>query len=213
MANSKQPGLFKVNDNLEVATGSKQDYYKTIVQEVGRQSITIGLPMLNAQGLLLREGEKLQIRKVEEDAIYLFTGRVTSRMKNDNVPLYGLQISQDYKRIQRRNYVRISSILPLEYRIKQEDSEFISTNTVDISGGGMKFVSDTGLQPGDLLEVKLQLDNQDIRARGKVIRTEKFKDKKDNMQKLFICLEFVQIKEMDREKIISYIFKKIRDSI
>lgn len=213
MTKSKNPALFEVNDKIEIALQEHHTYYMTMVQETDKDFITIGLPMLNARGLLLREEEEIKVKKVEESAIYVFLGRVISRLKNDNVPLYKIEVSSEYERIQRRNYVRISIVLPLKYRLEQEKRDFISTKTVDISGGGLMFVSDTDLLPNEILDLKLRLFGKDLEAKGKVIRTYKFLDSKANVQKVRVCAEFAQIREQDREKIISFIFKKIRNSL
>lgn len=81
------------------------------------------------------------------------------------------------------------------------------TQEIDLSGSGMSFSTLESLTPGDLLELRLVLfpTYTGILASGKVIRCEKTGSRPCPYK---IALEFVHIRETDRQCIVKHILDR-----
>lgn len=215
---------FKINENIEVALEDEGVYYKTIVQEVSEDHLIIGVPILKREALVLYKGDRIIIKIIREDAVYFFSSEIKDRLKGDNVPLYILNVPQLMERLQRRGHVRVPCMLPTYYRVypKHEEGDnqqavgdkscYLVGETVDISGGGIKLVSVTEMAVGQNVEIMLKLPHRVIKAVGQVITVKKVsysRSKSFPIQR--ISLKFIQITEQDREEIIAFIFKKLRE--
>ncbi len=214
---------FKVNEKLEIALEEEEHFYKSMIQDMEKGSITVGLPINNNKSLLLYQGDKIKVKKIEDDAVYYYTSKVISRLKDDNVPLYNLEEPRISERLQRRKYVRVPCVLPVKYRYHQkeisrqeghQEFKFQEGLTVDIGGGGIKFSSELNIPPGQFLDINVVLPDFVLNARAKVVRTIELKERfnKDNIN-YWICVEFFSICEKDREKFISFIFERMREGL
>ncbi|PKM81500.1 MAG: hypothetical protein CVU88_03910 [Firmicutes bacterium HGW-Firmicutes-13] len=211
---------FRVNEIFELALEEEGTYYKTIIQEVSENYIIIGLPVSKGETLLLYEDDRVILKKIRADAVYYFSSEITARLNDDNVPLYKLCIPRMLQRIQRRGYVRVPCILLTYYRVHKEgegkpeegkEPDFLPAETVDISGGGIKFISDKEMSPGQNLEIKLKLPRREVKAVGQVITIQKISDNRSKYPIYRISLKFTRILERDREEIIAFIFRKLRE--
>lgn len=211
---------FRVNENVEVAVDKSEDYYKSIIQSSRRDHISIGLPMKQRKTLLLHEGEKVQIRRAREDAIYYYDARVLSRSREGGIPLYRLSIPQETRRVQRRNFYRLETLLPLAYRIKPEKEQgeggeereavpWEKTTLVNIGGGGLKFIPKGEIPQGVVLEMEIGLPDHTLRVEGCVVRLVKVNDLKlKHLSPYRVSVQFRGMRERERDKLIGFIFQK-----
>ena len=116
-------------------------------------------------------------------------------------------------RIQRRNFVRVEAELPLTLIIPQQDEKklVIKSVTTDISGGGLLVFLSQFLQLFTELDVELEIPTGSakpviLKIQAQVCRNTKIRD--DFYQ---IGLSFLDIEESDRDKIVKYIFKRMRE--
>lgn len=112
---------------------------------------------------------------------------------------YNLEIlyPEKYKDIQRREYSRVA----FDGDIIFEDLD-VQTSPIDISAGGMKFMSDKDFETEKTYNVTIRLkNNPEIKCSFSPIRTEK---KDDNY---VISGKFKNIESVDRVALIQYTFK------
>jgi hypothetical protein len=90
---------------------------------------------------------------------------------------------------------------------KEENTHSQDTQEVDLSGSGLSFASTESLAPEDLLELRLVLfpSYTGILASGKVIRCEKTGSCACPYK---IAVEFVHIRETDRQCIVKHILDR-----
>ena len=107
--------------------------------------------------------------------------------------------------------------LNIDYRVidpllpdQQNDGEYISTTTRDISGGGLCIKTEEMLDKGAYIDAILALERK-MRFVGCVARSIKTRDKGKIIFETGI--EFKHIENKDREKIVSYVFETQRDKL
>lgn len=102
--------------------------------------------------------------------------------------------------IEKRRYIRLDDPLQLTFAVNGIPN-FFSAQTVDISGGGIKFISPVRLNIGQQLEIILELPlfpYIDIMTRGEVIWVDRDKT----------GINFIQINSADQKRIIQYILER-----
>lgn len=206
----------KINKRVEILW--KNEYYRSNVQDVKSGNFVISIPMQGGKYLPIHVGESVEMHYYDGDSIYSFSGEIVSR-GNEGLPVLIVRTPGDAKKIQRRRYVRVPHTgelkyleVPKDYKLRRIDQGTISrmTNalTVDISGGGLKFITHDDVREKVLL-VMLQIDDLRMIAKGEVVRCIY-----DEVEKAYDCgINYTDIGEQDREKLISYIFKLMRQQI
>ncbi|MGO4888143.1 flagellar brake protein [Anaerobacillus sp. MEB173] len=158
-------------------------------------------------------GTKFKAWFISKDrSIYLFETEVEGR-RHDNIPMLILKDpgSSTYRRIQRRQYVRVKTSIDVAVHPKNDEFSPFTTITIDISGGGLAIVlpANRQLYPNSAIYCWLVLHTQSgeihyIHSECKVIRV--YKDKSGDMERA--SLQFVTISEQDRQTVIRYCFER-----
>lgn len=171
--------------------------------KVLRPTLDGGLIVVFDKGILLPQvqpGTKVSVRWSERGR--LLKSEVDIRGRGGKViPFLEISSPVDFAPIERRRHRRVKAVIPVEYR-KISDSFFKSTQTLDISGGGLKIRVDDSIEAGDELEVLIYLPESDvISALGRVVRIEERGNERE------AGLEFMIIDERFRRNIINFVFK------
>lgn len=210
-------GLFdplRVNQPVELELPEyDKDCYRSRVEGIFGNKITLAAPLKGGQVVSLSPGTAVKVIYKDEMAIYTFISHVISQ-ECLNPPTVTLGEPYDKQRIQRRNFVRLDANLTIVFSKVDENLEPVGEvcwgNTVDISGGGVMFACSAVLKCGDVLYTTVHFsDNDSVKALGKVVRfvenpsTAKFK--------YSVGLEFTIIEELERDKIIKFIFNRQRE--
>ncbi|MCD6362612.1 MAG: PilZ domain-containing protein [Synergistetes bacterium] len=107
--------------------------------------------------------------------------------------------------IERRRYRRVKALLPVEYR-KVGEGAFKVSNTIDISGCGVKMPVDEEIDVGDELEVLIYLPESDVvSSLGRVVRIE------DEGGGRTAGIDLVVMDERSRKNIVNFVFKRERE--
>ncbi|GAA0125340.1 flagellar brake domain-containing protein [Clostridium sp. CTA-19] len=203
---------FHPNTILEVLT--EEGYAKTTIQEVEKDTIAIFIPTINNTYLTMRPNEKYEvIYNDRKGKVYKFKVNVVGR-KYDEVPLVILGQPYDIRKIQRRKYVRISHTGIVNYYITKnypknklnsyDILDFKVGYTVDLSGGGLKIRIAEKPQLKDYIIMHLNV-TEEIIVLGQIVRIEQDYENK------YVCgVDFLEIEEQEREKVIRYIFMEMR---
>lgn len=194
------PGL---SVELAVAEGDYAGRYRTRIDEVGEKLISVAAPYRANQILPLREGMVVEITFWDEISAYSFTAKIIQRIAVP-VPVFVLELPDDVRKMQRRNFVRVPAFYPLTYRTVAREglSAPVTANMVDLSGGGMRFRTKEPIELKSLLYVHLQLPTGELQTPALVARVEKKEDDKA----YFVSVEFNEILERERDRIIRCVF-------
>ncbi|MCX8034192.1 MAG: PilZ domain-containing protein [Thermodesulfovibrio sp.] len=91
--------------------------------------------------------------------------------------------------------------------MEQQGFSSLPLNKVDISGGGMSFFSDYAYEPGDILELKMVIENPAplaLYVYGEVISCESINNE------FRIGVKFINIDEDVRDQIVKFVFHRQR---
>ena len=108
---------------------------------------------------------------------------------------------ENYDLLQRREYTRI--YLDKEFTLKDESKDYVC-KCIDISAGGMKFITSAELSVEKDYSIEFSLEsNIPIQCYFKPIRT----DKQEN-NKNIVSGRFIALKNIDKIAIVQFCFKK-----
>lgn len=147
------------------------------------------------------------------DGVYGIAVKII-RIKGSTVDFYH---TMELKRNQLRQFVRVDVNLPLKFRIIKTENEeskkqawkFNEGKIVDISGGGLSFLFSRPLVPGDIVSFKFQLTTAHFSGiDAKILRVSIQESKTATYYKHHV--QFINIEQKLREKIVKYIFEKQR---
>lgn len=129
--------------------------------------------------------------------IYTFTGIIIIDSIVFDAPFDGkmvIEFNEEHQIIQRRKYLRMPYITDLY--LETEDGNH-RTDTIDIGGGGVRFVSERNFQNEQSIKAHLRLDRFEpmIKLEGIILKKNFYKPNE-------YVLEFMQIEERDRDKIV-----------
>jgi c-di-GMP-binding flagellar brake protein YcgR len=190
---------------LVVPEGDYKGNYRTRIEEIEESFIAVGAPFIKGDLIPLRVGTRLKLLFWDEVSAYSFSTRIKQRIA-DPIHMFVLEMPNSISKVQRRNYVRVTAIYPITFRpVTQEAlSDSYKGTTMDISGGGIRFLTEEQLEKGSLLNVQLELPKKDLQTLVRVCRAEKVED--SNPQRYCVTAEFHEIPERDRDRVIRCIF-------
>lgn len=201
----------KVNDRIEVINDEKP--YKALIIDVQDDFLQINVPVYDGDYLMLHSKEIIEVNSYLEDGgCFNFNAEVISRGKEGNIIYYRLSKPFNIKKIQRRNFFRVSLTDNINFKkitsVNEEDFDNIPYKRglmVDLSAGGLKLKTGENIKNDDLLLVKLQINEVELELKCDIVRIENTADKER------LCgLRFLEISSAQSELIVRELFKIIR---
>ena len=112
----------------------------------------------------------------------------------------------------RRHHFRMTIEVPVSIQLQTDSEESVLTEqSINISGGGMGFVSDVAYNPGEILTITLRLHEQLLLVvHAEVLRQE---PQPHRAQRFRIHARFIQISEQERELLIRHIMRLQRERL
>jgi len=177
-------------------------------------SMEILSPIMEGRIYPIRRGTHLNVIYEKNGNLFTFASQALDRRFEGNVHLLRIMPLSEEEQIQRRYFFRFKCVRDVEYRIfahsetmEEERGDFKEGITKDISGGGICLCTDIKPEIGWYVEGRLKI-HQAIPFIGQVVRVINVHDHgKYNYE---VGIEFVEITNMNRERIISYIFEEQR---
>lgn len=159
---------------------------------------------------IFRVGTPLHIHFIENNSLFSFPSEIIGKAKLNNIPTLILSFElNNLKQIQRREFVRVETLLDVSVQSIENKFTPIMTVTHDISGGGLAILvgKDDNVNQGDLLDIMLilPLDNklEYIHIIGKAVRIQGKKKEKD-----ILSVKFDDIDLRDQQLIVQYCFTR-----
>lgn len=196
-------------------------YLSKINQLLTDNKIEIMMPMAQAKYALLPKDTIYEMVIFTEHGLYECNVKMDDRYKNGNIYLQVVEVVGEMKRHQRREFYRYECSLPIYCRhateqehitmIWDRDITGIECTTLDISGGGVRFLAD-GIFDKDLpvicaIELMLEGSIKEVQAMGKILNISPLEN---DMNKREVRVVFEKISNATREDIIHYIFEDER---
>lgn len=211
-----------INDNPEDAP-----FYITKVYDVDDDGdVDIVMPMEKLKVVLLSIDDEYELFFYAKKGIYTCKATVIERYKEDNTFIATLEPYTELKKQQRREYYRYDCVIGMNTRELSEseaerfyeykEPELFSDPQdkaviVDISGGGIRFVSSEHYTNGNMILCKYMLNSGDTtKVYTSVIRLLSSFPVANNPKNTEYRGQFMFMDERVREDIIKYIFEEER---
>lgn len=216
----------KLRSNERVEFEVDDEVFKSSVQDViSDSSIALSIPINGSKSYLPVIGEKVEFFIFIKNEYHKYTGILKDRKIEGGLRLLIIENLKHIGKIQRRENFRIPISVDVSYlKITKEAGEkgvakniykiladkFIVGHSVDLSAGGIRILIHEKIEINSFLMLKVKLSSEDeICVLSQIIRVEKGED-----IKLYkIGCKFLDLDELDKEKMIRYIFEKSRELV
>lgn len=201
----KNQKVFMVPENIKgaLSTNIKKLTTKTIEVEIDKKDLKY-----------YKKDVAIEMFTVVDAGMLYFKPVVTEILKDENT----IKVEFDkkvYDLLQRREFTRVE--IEKEFKLVDLDKEY-TCKTVDISAGGMRFVTEAPLTPVKDYIIEFSLDSGiPIRCFFKPIRVDEFvtketkKTKKSQPQNI-VSGRFIALKNIDKIAIVQFCFRKEMES-
>lgn len=191
-------------------TYKNKKVYSSILQDIKDNELIITAPVNNGKITLLEIGAVYVLSIYTKNGVYKCKSSVKSRYKKKDLNFIILELKSELTKSQRREYYRLECVIPIFYNDNSDDI-WNKGLLIDISGGGLRFISNKKLNIREIIECKLDLDtdkkNEQIIIKGNVL----FSNVVDyETMRYETRIKFCDISDVYREKIIKFIFEKER---
>ena len=195
-------------------------YLSKISQMLDEDQIEILMPIEQSRMVLLPRNVIGSLVVYTSNGLYQCDVKVGERYKKDNIYLQVLELVSGIKKYQRREFYRYNCTIPVFSRVLTEEElksmvwdetqKGIEGSTLDIGGGGIRYMVSEQMTSGEhvICFLKLEIKNsiKEIQALGKILSVRPVKD-----SNLFeVRVQFEKISNAAREQIIQYIFEDER---
>lgn len=221
--------LKKIEKRLSVDPDREVPIYITqVLDETAEGDILVAMPVSEGRVIPLNVDDEYDTTFYTKSGLLNCRTLVRGRYKKDALFLLALQQLTDLKKIQRREYFRLSCRNPLTYRIldakereevehgwpstaKVEDDAWKNGIMLDLSGGGIRFVSASREEPNSMIQVRfeyiLEDDPRVMYAYANLLRSER---SENNIAIYDQRIKFFKMDRNLREELIRYIFETQR---
>ncbi len=202
-------------------------------------SVTIAMPIIKGRIIPLSVGDKYSLRFFSQTGLYECKGIITDRSNDDKIYILTVEITSALEKYQRRQFFRLSCVLDLDYyiateaeltlryKLKQnafkspEDKqacldaleqckrEWLMGIVVDLSGGGIRLMSESIHEIGNTVQMRIQFTSKvNLKSdyiSGVIISADKMTNRNGFYE---YRAQFKEVLKEDREAIIKFIFEE-----
>ena len=217
--------------NRAERTGEKVSVMASQVLDFVGDNVVIAMPYDMGRMILLDVGITYEMVFYTSKGLYRAMGQVASRHKDNNIYTATVALTTDLVKYQRREYFRLQCIIGIQtYVITEEiakrrmerelaaiiEQEEIAATmqsgvAVDLSGGGIRYISMQMMEPGTYIAVKLGLNGENVNEvfvlAGRIISSVRAINATDRYEtRIEFCIHTPKI----QDSIIKYIFDEDR---
>jgi c-di-GMP-binding flagellar brake protein YcgR len=203
--------ILKVNQRLEIMLSQNIDTprFTSRVEEILSDEIMIAMPMHKGRPIFLESGHKFYGKIINQSGVYFFKSKFLSK-KMTPLPVWIAAMPYDIEKMQQRAFVRfdVSQPLQIEYSLDDDIEKTVSLKvmTRDLSGGGLQAICSSPIKIGTKVRMLISLpEDGDLEVDGAVIRVQK---PQEDRQLFWISIKFIDVRNIVRDKISRFIFKK-----
>lgn len=205
---------------------AKKVYTSRVYDVLTEDRLEIVMPMEKTKLILLPIDGEYDLSFYTSMGLYQCFARIIDRYKSNNVYVVVFELTSNLRKHQRRDYYRFSCVLDMKTReLKQEEIQAVEANQVllvpglplrrslivDISGGGIRFISDHAYDEGSMIYCTYQLilegAAKDYEIVGKVLSVKEVVNRPGEYEHR---VQYVNLDNDTREEIIKFIFEEER---
>ncbi|MBO4882717.1 MAG: flagellar brake protein [Lachnospiraceae bacterium] len=206
-------------------------YYETkIVDILSEDSIEVQMPIEQTKLILLPVDAEFNMIVYTGAGLYQCFVRVIDRYKSNNIYVLVLELTSNLRKYQRREYYRFSCALEMCSRnLVEEEVNAVANKSplylqpnlpikrsviVDISGGGLRFMSNQKYEPGSMLYISYNLliggERKKYELIGKVLVVKELENRPGTYEHR---VQYINMERGAREEIIRFIFEEERKNL
>lgn len=224
----------RLGERLEIMIGENR--CACDVQEITEDGLLIlSAPTYRGMMVPLLPGELLHVLYYRQSGMFSFIARLVRRFQEQELDLIELDLKSPISKYQRRDFVRLSTVLPVTLRLIAaperlvdrtvdevlrliydqryvgiprpllEGEEVYKCYTLDLSGGGAQFSTNESFENGSLMECTFHTGSGDLTVDGQIVRVDVNRNESPQYR---MGVHFVNIDERIRRKIIKFIFEE-----
>ena len=221
--------LEKIDKSITIA-GKRQVYISKVldVNENQSENLYVSMPVQEGHIVPLSVGQEFYATFYTKSGLLQSHVVVVGRYKKGNLFLMEIQLLSSLEKVQRREFFRFDCRIPMSYRILSKEEQIMIENEemyeisdmqlewktaamLDLSGGGMCFVTANRENHNIYVQVKFELLMSDqpttIYAFADLLRCEQNR----NNNAIYDChLKFWRMNNTVREQIVRFIFDEQR---
>ncbi|MBR6390375.1 MAG: flagellar brake protein [Lachnospiraceae bacterium] len=216
----------RLNLNDDSANEERKVYSTKVYDIVSDERIELLMPMEQTKLILLPIDGEYELCFYTDNGLYQCLAKVVDRYRDNNIYVLALDLTTNLRKYQRREFYRFSCALEMNSReLLKEEIESLNQShnalqpelplkrsvIVDISGGGLRFVSNLEYEKGSMILCNYNLVVDGVQKHyslvGKVLSVEELENRPGVYEHR---VQYVNMDVDDREEIIKYIFNEER---
>ena len=220
--------LQEMEHSIAAAPNKEKKIYNSSVYEIlTEDTLEITMPMEQTKLILLPVDTEYDLVFYGATGLYQCFARIVDRYKSNNVYILRLELTSNLRKYQRREYYRFACALEMCARnLEEEELQAIEAKMpyilqpglplrrsviVDISGGGLRFMSVQRYEPGSLIYCSYYLSKDGQRKKyeviGRVLAAQELQNRPGTFEHR---VQYHNLDEAVREEIIKFIFEEER---
>jgi len=211
-----------LGDKIEITLRrdkSRITVYMSQVMDINAEENTVvcSLPILGRKLIKLPLGSAYHFLFFTSGGMTRYDVSVLEIFNEDKLHLMRVKLESVGEKEQRRGHFRLSKNLPLKFSVIDKTDEDAILNmslddmpvgiTKDISGSGIRFVSNENIEEGARIRCVLLIDNEPFIAIAKIVYTVVLKDATYKYQ---YRVKFVSVLPEEQDRLVKYIFNEQR---
>lgn len=213
--------------NFDYTDSDIKIYYSQVFEVLSEDRLEITMPMEQSKLILLPVDVEYDFVFYGKTGLFQCFARVIDRYKSNNVYILVAELTSNLRKYQRREYYRFSCALEMCARTLEEDEAksleerkpYMLTPglplkrsvVVDISGGGLRFMSAQCYEPDSLIYCSYHLvvkgERKQYEMVGKVLSVRELENRPGTYEHR---VQYINMDENTREEIIKFIFEEER---
>lgn len=212
--------IFLEGQKVALYISEEDKPYPVTIESISGDELEISAPLMKGYFIPIKTGSTVKIEVGNRNGLYKMPFRIVDRESGAVVSTLKLKPDGEYDKMQRRQMMRMDLFVDFELEfpyggVYKQPSEFttLSGRRGNLSGGGLFFYANKPLPMDFRLNVRLNLEphfSREVIAQSRIVRVIEDQLRENHYG---IALEFMSIREADRDRIISYVLHKERDII
>ncbi len=189
--------------------------YKSKVEDASNpKAVLIHVPSVQGQLVKLPKSDAYEMLVFTDGKLLKFKAKLTGYTKQDGFMYCVLKMLSKGEKVQRREYFRYNTQMPITFFTKSHEDENYNTWELktglvkDIGGGGIRFVSNVDIEKKDTLKVFVVLYDNMFVAECKILFIDPTPETSTYRHQYRV--QFLNTFETERELIVQYIFNEQR---
>lgn len=201
--------LIEAGSLIEIQNTDQEESpkYKTRVESLDKEGrVGIVVPISEGSPLPIHTGDQFELTYSTEASLYIQQAEVIRRYMSGPIACVLFRLIGKAKRINRRQYFRMPVLIDGKTRLEDEASHPMTT--INLSAGGVRFITVEAYKKGTRIFVEMKLDDQMLELEAEVISTGLMRD---SIRRYDIRAKFIDVNSTVERIILQFLFEQQRN--